>query len=55
MPIRKRMLHRECIKCGKLFEPTGKTNRVCKKCSPRNRFINKMIKVQKKAKKKCQQ
>lgn len=52
MPVRTGRLFRLCEKCNQPFQPTGKYNKFCIRCSGRNRFINRMAKLQKKVNKK---
>jgi uncharacterized OB-fold protein len=37
---------KNCERCGKLYQPLGRYDRICKKCKKRNyhiRFLNKKI------------
>lgn len=49
--IRRGKLWREC-KCGKMFEPTGSSSKLCDNCNPPGKLIRKLIKIQKKVNKK---
>jgi len=51
MPIRKgdERLHRNCKKCGELFEPNGRCNWICDECNHKGQssWVLKMIKLSK--------
>lgn len=50
MPLRKGRLHRPCIKCGRMHEPTTKTPGQCKNCLRKSKncsdFWEDMVKLQ---------
>jgi hypothetical protein len=49
MVVRKGKLKKPCDNCGKLFIPTSRTNKLCKKCGKRGSgWLDRLYKKQKK-------
>ena len=46
MPIRKGRLWRNCRKCNRSFEPTGKSSWICNKCKPTS-YLDMFLKLKK--------
>jgi len=45
MVLRKGRLQRPCSKCGKSFEPNGKSQKICVNCKPKS-FLNELARLQ---------
>lgn len=48
MVLRTGKLQRPCKKCGRLFEPTGRSNWICENCSPKTILMKLWEKTQRK-------